>query len=50
VEDTLHEDGEEGEVTPPPHYPLPNDLPHLVTSSAGKWGFPSVHASQNGPG
>jgi hypothetical protein len=30
------EDGVEGEVTPPPHSPLPEDLPSLVISSADK--------------
>jgi hypothetical protein len=36
------EDGEEREVTPPPHFPAHEDLPHLVTSLASKQGSPDL--------
>jgi hypothetical protein len=41
------EDGEEGEVTQAPHSLPSEDLPHLVTSSAGKRGSLSVRAGQH---
>jgi hypothetical protein len=41
------EDGEEGEVTQAPHSLPSEDLPRLVTSSAGKRGSLSVRAGRH---